>query len=60
MVTSIIPGANHPEYVLDTIKMIKYPIPNEYWQDLKSEGLLHLEDPTQLSRGPRTAFTLHP
>ena len=45
MVTSIIPGASHPGHVLDTIEMLKYPIPDEFWGDLKNEGLLYPEAP---------------
>ena len=43
MVASIIPGANQPGHVLDTLEMMKHPKPDDYWGDLKNEGLLHPE-----------------
>ena len=49
MVASIIPGANQPGHVLDTLEMMKHPIPDDYWGDLKNEGLLHPEAPIPTS-----------
>ena len=35
----------HPDQVRDNLAMIKHPIPDTFWRDLKNEGLLHPEAP---------------
>ena len=45
MVASVIPGAMHPNQVRDNLVMMKHPIPDSFWRDLKNEGLLHPEAP---------------
>ncbi|GIR32291.1 MAG: aldo/keto reductase [Deltaproteobacteria bacterium] len=45
LVASVIPGAMHPDQVRDNLAMMKHPIPDSFWRDLKNEGLLHPEAP---------------
>ena len=45
LVASVIPGAMHPDQVRDNLAMMKHPIPDSFWRDLKNEGLLHHEAP---------------
>ena len=45
LVASVIPGAMHPDQVRDNLAMMKHPIPETFWRDLKNEGLLHPEAP---------------
>ena len=48
LVASVIPGVLEKEEVLENIQMIKYPIPAEFWLDLKNSELLHSEAPVVL------------
>ena len=43
LVASVIPGVLDREEVLENIQMIRYPIPSEFWFDLKNSELLHSE-----------------
>ena len=45
LVASVIPGAMFPDQVRDNLAIMKHPIPDIFWRDLKSEGLLHPEAP---------------
>ena len=45
MVSSVIPGAMNPEQVLENLQMMQHPIPDGFWQDLKTENLIHPEAP---------------
>jgi D-threo-aldose 1-dehydrogenase len=45
-VISIIPGGARPAEVAQNIASIQAPVPNAFWQELKSEGLLDQECPT--------------
>ena len=45
LVASVISSAMHPEQVRDNLAMVKHPIPDTFWRDLKNEGLLHPEAP---------------
>lgn len=45
LVASVIPCAVHPDQVRDNLVMMKHPIPDSFWRDLKNEGLLHPEAP---------------
>ena len=38
---SIIPGASKPEQVKDNVRAWKTKIPKDFWQELKSEGLIY-------------------
>ncbi len=45
-VVSVIPGCNSPEIVKTNLDWIQTPIANEFWEELKSEGLLRQDAPT--------------
>jgi D-threo-aldose 1-dehydrogenase len=45
-VKSVIPGGNSPEIVRTNLKWIKVSIPKDFWEELKSEGLLRKDAPT--------------
>lgn len=38
---SIIPGASKPEQIASNIKALNTNVPSEFWQELKSEGLIY-------------------
>jgi D-threo-aldose 1-dehydrogenase len=41
VVTSIIPGVKHPTEVQENVDMIKAVIPQDFWSELRDEGLIH-------------------
>ena len=43
LAASVIPGAMHPDQVRDNLAMMKHPISDTFWRDLKSEDMLHPE-----------------
>ena len=45
-VVSVIPGCNSPEIVKTNLEWIQTPIANEFWNELKAEGLLRQDAPT--------------
>jgi D-threo-aldose 1-dehydrogenase len=46
LVASIIPGAFHPDQIRENLDLIRHPIPDPLWHDLKDEGLIHADAPT--------------
>ncbi|WP_371168168.1 aldo/keto reductase [Aliiroseovarius sp. 2305UL8-7] len=44
-VTSVIPGLRNRCELSDTINWCRHPIPREFWQALKIEGLMHSDAP---------------
>ena len=44
-VASVIPGSKHPAEVSDNLEMMKVSIPMDFWNELRSEGLLHQDAP---------------
>ena len=44
-VTTVIPGANHPEQVRQNLAGLAAPIPDDCWAELKEEGLLRADAP---------------
>ena len=47
LVSSVIPGSLSTAQVLDNIEMLKFPIPPEFWFELKQTGLLHPDAPVK-------------
>ena len=45
-VNCIIPGANHPDQVVANLAAFAATIPDDFWRELKQQGLLHHEAPT--------------
>ena len=45
LVASVIPGLGNARRVEQTLDLYHASIPNEFWRDLKSEGLLHRDAP---------------
>ncbi len=45
-VASTIPGARSVREAKENIRLMQYPIPPEYWDDLRREGLISSEAPT--------------
>ena len=45
-VASIIPGAMAPGQVTENASLLGYPIPPDFWAELKAEGLVHSGAPT--------------
>jgi len=45
-VVSIIPGAMSPDEVRQNVAYLETSIPEAFWRDLKSEGLIHADAPT--------------
>ena len=45
-VASIIPGAAAPAEILQNVKLLEIEIPESFWSDLKTEGLLDKDAPT--------------
>ena len=43
IVSSVIPSAMNPEQVLENLQIMRHPIPDGCWQDLKTENLIHPE-----------------
>ena len=46
IVSAVIPGAHKPAHIHSNIKCFHYPIPNDLWAELKTEGLLREDAPT--------------
>ncbi len=47
-VVSIIPGSLTPEQVRENFEMLSYPIPKDYWLELREENLLRNDAPIPL------------
>jgi D-threo-aldose 1-dehydrogenase len=45
-VASVIPGTRSPAELAENLRMLRTPIPAEFWQDLKSRALVDLEAST--------------
>lgn len=45
-VASVIVGPRNSEQVRDNLEMFRFPIPSDFWAEIKSEGLLAQEIPT--------------
>jgi D-threo-aldose 1-dehydrogenase len=45
-VASIIPGAAAPAEIVQNVKLLEIEIPESFWSDLKTEGLLEKDAPT--------------
>jgi D-threo-aldose 1-dehydrogenase len=50
-VASVIPGLGSPHHIERTMKLYKTNIPEAFWHDLKSHGLLHAEAPVPVPAG---------
>ena len=48
-VISVIPGSRSPEEITENFEMIKVKIPDGFWENLKSEGLIETDSPTPLA-----------
>jgi D-threo-aldose 1-dehydrogenase len=49
LVASVIPGANSPLQVRQSIESLKRPIPDAFWLSLKERGLVRTEAPVAMS-----------
>ncbi len=47
-VASVIPGADSPEQVIDNLKQMRVAIPEDFWKELKVEGLLRRDAPARV------------
>jgi D-threo-aldose 1-dehydrogenase len=45
-VAAIIPGAVSPHQMRDNLRNLRHPIPQDFWGELKAEGLIHKDAPT--------------
>ena len=45
VVAAVIPGADSPEQVQDNLRMIQWPIPAAFWEELRAEALIAPEAP---------------
>ncbi len=45
VITSVIPGMRYPAEVHENISLVNHPIPDAFWQDLRSAGLIRAEAP---------------
>lgn len=45
VVASVIPGLSNPHHVEQTLSLYRTSIPAEFWHDLKTDGLLHVDAP---------------
>jgi D-threo-aldose 1-dehydrogenase len=45
VVVSVIPGLGNPHHVEQTLGLYSATIPGEFWHDLKTDGLLHVDAP---------------
>lgn len=45
-VATTIPGARSAEEIQDNVRLIEHPIPDDFWAELKAEGLIASEAPT--------------
>jgi len=50
LVASVIPGPRSSEEMEQNLAWFQLPIPDSFWSDLKSEGLLHSEAPLPISK----------
>jgi D-threo-aldose 1-dehydrogenase len=50
-VASVIPGLGSPQHIERTMQLYKTNIPEAFWHDLKSQGLLRAEAPVPVSTG---------
>jgi D-threo-aldose 1-dehydrogenase len=55
LVASVIPGALGPDQVLDNINAFSRTIPDDLWAELKYEGLIRNDAPTQYPGVPQEA-----
>ena len=46
LVAAIIPGAMEPGHIKSNAEMFRFPIPDDFWAELKAEGLLRQDAPT--------------
>lgn len=54
-VVSVIPGASRPSEISNNIASMQAVIPDSFWRDLKSEGLIHIDAPV-----PQAARRIQP
>jgi D-threo-aldose 1-dehydrogenase len=47
-VSSVIPGTKSPTHQEDNFRMINYPIPKEFWEDLLEKNLIHQDSPISI------------
>ncbi|HQZ12237.1 MAG TPA: aldo/keto reductase, partial [Devosia sp.] len=47
LVASVIPGAYTPDEVASNVRLIGHEIPGELWAELKRDGLLRADAPTE-------------
>jgi D-threo-aldose 1-dehydrogenase len=52
LVASVIPGLSNPHHVKQTLDLYRRSIPVEFWRDLKSDGLLHVDAPVPTCIAP--------
>jgi len=45
----VIPGARSIQEVEDNVRMVEFPIPGDFWAELKSSGLIAEAAPTPRS-----------
>jgi D-threo-aldose 1-dehydrogenase len=50
LVASVIPGICNEDHIARTVALYQTKIPNEFWQDLKADGLLRADAPTAFPR----------
>ena len=60
LVASVIPGAISNEQVKTNVANFKRPIPPEFWQALKAEGLLRSDAPVPALGKPRARVKVLP
>jgi D-threo-aldose 1-dehydrogenase len=48
VVASVIPGLGNPYHVEQALDLYRRSIPGEFWHDLKSDGLLHVDAPVPM------------
>ena len=51
-VASVIVGTGNPQRVTHTQELFNHPIPADFWQALRDEGLLHPEAPVPMKEAP--------
>jgi D-threo-aldose 1-dehydrogenase len=54
VVASVIPGLGNPHHVEQTLDLYRRSIPGEFWHDLKTDGLLHIDAPVPACPLPPT------
>ena len=45
-VVSVIPGGQNADQVVQNLALLRAPIPDTLWRDLKAAGLMRLDAPT--------------